>query len=547
MTYTLDWSETNLGGSAVDSYARGTILDFTDKPVGATAALSCTAAMGATDHMLAVFTIETSGSSLMTFDYKISTEAGWDKLHIDVDGVSQANYSGIVAWTSHPGISIPTAGVHTIRFRYSKDAGDVNADRVWIAKLNITNTVTVNDASGTVTTSDMEDGAIPAAVTTSTWTNSTSAPIAGTRSLRSPASPANSASYDLTVTKPAGGNYGTVGFDYKVSTEAGWDKLQVFPNPAAAGKVEFSGTASGRLAVILPPAESSVLFRYVKDGGGAGGADAVWIDNLSLPAAGGGGITGSLSAAVPRARSTLAGTATGPSYTGALSAPVPRARSTIAGTATAPSSSGTISAAAPRARSTITGTATAPTYSGSVSASVPVATGSLSGTSSPPVYAGTLSAAIPPTRSTITGTVTAPAGAATLSASLPRAIGGLTGTVTAPVWSGALDGDLAPVTGTILGIVTGPVFSGTIDASLPSLTGAAAGTSTVPSATGVLVAELPSLVGALTGVVAVDPSTLRDVDVLFVGTRLRDVAISTRARPLAVEHRQRPVTPQERP
>lgn len=287
-TYTLDWSETNLGGSAVVSYARGTLLDFTDKPVGATSALSCTAAMGAGDHVLAEFTIQTSGSSLMTFDYHVSTEAGWDKLHIDVDGVSQANYSGIVAWTSHAGISIPSAGTHTIRFRYFKDAGDMNADRVWIAKLNITNTVTVNDASGTVTTHNMEDGAIPSVVTTSTWTNSTSEPIAGSRSLRSPASPANSGTYDLTVTKPATSGYSTVGFDYKTSTETGWDKLLVFPDPGASGRAEFSGSTSGHLAVILPPAASSILVRYTKDGGGAAGSDAVWIDNLTMPAVGGG-------------------------------------------------------------------------------------------------------------------------------------------------------------------------------------------------------------------------------------------------------------------
>jgi hypothetical protein len=304
-TYTVDWSETDLGGSAVTSYGSGAILDFTDKPSGATSALSITSHQAdGVDNIMAEFSIETSGSSVMTFDYKVSTESGWDKFHIDVDGVSQANYSGTVAWTTHGAINIASAGVHTIRFRYTKDSGGAgNADRVWVALLNITNTVTVNDSSAAVDTYDMEDGAVPSFVTTSTWTNSTSEPITGSRSLRSPASPANSGTYDLEIEKAAGSDWAAVGFDFKVSTESGWDKLWLFPDATAsnipgtgspstsgeAGWLDWSGTTSGRIAVILPAAESSLLLRYTKDGGGAGGSDAVWIDNLDMPAAGGGG------------------------------------------------------------------------------------------------------------------------------------------------------------------------------------------------------------------------------------------------------------------
>ncbi len=304
-TYTLDWSETNLGGSAVASYARGAVLDYADKPTGATAALSCTRGLSAGDNNLCVLTVVTTGSSVLTFDYKVSTEPGWDKLHIDVDGVSQANYSGVIAWTSHAGISIPTAGTHTIRFRYNKDPGGVNLDRVWIAKLSITNTTTVNDDASTVDTHNLEDGSIPSFVTTSTWTNSTSEPIGGSRSLRSPVATAGNGSYGLTITKPAGTGYRAVGFDWKVSSESGWDKLFVYPDATAAavpthppapteaspGWLDWSGTASGRLAVILPAAASSFLVRYAKDSGGNVGSDAAWIDNLTLPSASGGGTT----------------------------------------------------------------------------------------------------------------------------------------------------------------------------------------------------------------------------------------------------------------
>jgi hypothetical protein len=371
-TFALDWSETNLGGSAVVSYARGAVLDFVDKPAGATAALSCTRGLSSGANNIAVLEVETTGSSVLTFDYKVSTEPGWDKLHIDVDGVSQGEWSGVVAWTSHPGVSIPAAGVHTIRFRYQKDPGGVNADRVWIANLNITNTVAANDDASTVDTATLEDGAIPAFVTTSTWTNSTSEPITGTRSLRSPTSTAGNGSYGLTVSKAATTDYRAVGFDWKVSSESGWDKLFIYPDSTAAsvpvhptapaegspGWLDFSGTASGRLAVILPPAASSLLLRYAKDGSGNVGSDAAWIDNIATPAAGGGGTdypratadTASPADAVTRAR-------TGPRTTADVAQPAdtlgrastrPRATSD---TATATDATSGVRTGAPRLRS----------------------------------------------------------------------------------------------------------------------------------------------------------------------------------------------------
>lgn len=555
-TYTLDWSQTNLGGSAVVSYARGAVLDYTDKPAGATASLSCTRGLSPGDTNLAVFTIVTTGSSVLTFDYKTSTEAGWDKLHIDVDGVSQANYSGVIAWTTHAGISIPTAGTHTIRFRYNKDPGGVNADRVWIAKLQITNTTTVNDDASTVDTYNFEDGAIPSFVATSTWTNSTSEPIAGTRSLRSPTSPANNGSYDMTVTKTAGIGYRAVGFDWKVSSESGWDKLFIYPDsttgvPAhptapsegSPGWLEWSGAASGRFAVILPAASSSFLLRYAKDGGGAAGSDAAWIDNITLPSAAGGPITGTLSASLPRSTASVTGTIAGPTYPGTLSAATPRATASLSGVAAGPAYAGTASAAVPRAAAVLAGTAAAPVYVGSVGATTPRTTATASGTVTPPSYTGTvaatlgatassitgsatapthlgtLTAPVPPTRAAITGSATNPAGSGSLSGVFARATAALTGTVVMPTWAGTLNGQLTSVTGTVPGVAVGPSFTGTLNSVLPGTEAALDGNAGVPTSSGVLVASLPSLKGALTGVVE-------------GGTALVDVAAAP-ARPAA--------------
>lgn len=450
MTYTVDWSETDLGGSAVTSYGSGAILDFIDKPAGATAALSLTSHQAdSTDNILLEVEVETSGSSTMTFDYKVSTESGWDKFHIDVDGVSQANYSGTVAWTTHSGISIPTAGTHTIRFRYNKDAGTAgNDDRVWIALLNITNTVTTNDAAGSVDTYDMEDGSIPSFVTTSTWTNSTSEPINGSRSLRSPATTAGSGSYDLEITKPAGSDYAAVGFDFKVSSEAGWDKLFVFPDASAsnvpasgspstagdAGWLEYSGSASGRLAIIMPAAETSMLLRYTKDGSGDGGSDAAWIDDVGMPASSSGAYDGTATSS-STATLTSAGVV-GKVATAALAATVTIAAAGVVGTSTGASSTSTAtitaagavgasSGASLAATATIdaAGTVTAAgTGSAALDATAALDAAGVVGTSSGAALAGT--AALDATGVTGTSSSAALAGTASITAAGTVVAGG---------------------------------------------------------------------------------------------------------------------------
>jgi hypothetical protein len=513
-TYTLDWSETNLGGSAVVSYAAGAVLDFTDKPSGATAALSLTANQGGSANVtIAEFSIETSGSSVMTFAYHTSSESGWDKLHIDVDGVSQANYSGATAWTTHAGISIASAGTHTIRFRYQKDgSGDTDADRVWVALLNITNTVTVNDASGSATTYNMEDGAIPSAVTTSDWTNSTSEPIAGTRSLRSPAATAASGSYDLEITQPAAADYTVVAFDWKVSSEFNYDEIYLFPDAAAAnvpasgapssagspGWLDYNDEAAGRLGFIIPPAGRTVLVRYAKDAGTDGGSDAAWIDNLSLPAATGsdGSVTG--------VAATASGQAPAPSFSGAANAtsvtatataqalaPSVSASSAVAGggpavaTAAAVAPNVSTSSVITAVTATSTGTALAPAASGSgTSADVSAVTATSTGTAHAPSISG---------ESTVTGggpaTATMQAQPPTFSAG--SVIAAIAATVTVVA--------LAPsVSTTGAGQVAAVRATATAAAPPPSVSASSTVTATLATSTATAVAPSASGTGAAT-------------------------------------------------
>lgn len=194
------------------------------------------------------------------------------------------------------------------------------------------------------------------------------------------------------------------------------------------------------------------------------------------------------------------------------------------------STAGTLSASVPRVRSTIAGTSTAPTWTGTVNASVPRARSTIAGTVTPPTYAGTIAAAIPPTRSTIAGTVTQPAGAGTLNATLPAVTSTIGGTATAPTWAGTLGGQLAPVTGTIAGTTTVPTFTGDLDATLPPLEGGVTGTATPPAGIGSLTPTLPRVTATIAGVVQVDdnlvPASARILAAISAPIARGDVTVS---------------------
>ncbi len=85
-----------------------------------------------------------TGPGILSFDWKVSSEASYDFLSVSLDGVQQARLSGDSAWISSV-INIP-AGAHTVQWSYAKDfslAGGVDAGWVdnvrFIASANAVN------------------------------------------------------------------------------------------------------------------------------------------------------------------------------------------------------------------------------------------------------------------------------------------------------------------------------------------------------------------------------------------------------------------------
>lgn len=71
----------------------------------------------------------------VSFYYKVSSEANWDKLNFYVDNVLTASWSGTVPWTlaTYP----LTSGVHTLKWTYIKDSSaSVGLDSAWVSQVS---------------------------------------------------------------------------------------------------------------------------------------------------------------------------------------------------------------------------------------------------------------------------------------------------------------------------------------------------------------------------------------------------------------------------
>ena len=74
---------------------------------------------------------ETNSSDSISFYYKVSSEAGWDKLHFYIDGQELGTWSGTIDWTK---ASYPVSqGRHTFKWSYTKDTSQTGgSDCAWI-------------------------------------------------------------------------------------------------------------------------------------------------------------------------------------------------------------------------------------------------------------------------------------------------------------------------------------------------------------------------------------------------------------------------------
>jgi hypothetical protein len=266
------------------------MLDYVNVPtgVGATASITWRSQPGVHNTNRAFelpLTLEAAGT--VSFYVKVSSEGSYDGVRFYIDDVQQNFWSGEGNFGL---VSFAVAsGAHTFKWAYTKDgSAEAGWDTAWIALLTVTNVAPASMPP--VKTSpldpavyDFEDGTIPPLITTTSWINSTSSPISGSRSLRTPLSTADSATYTATIAVPELPENGVVSADFKVDAESGdrlWFTLDNVDHPF------FMSTGGPKkIAFVIPQMAGTHTLRveYRKDSTLSSGEDAAWIDNLHIP------------------------------------------------------------------------------------------------------------------------------------------------------------------------------------------------------------------------------------------------------------------------
>ena len=120
---------------------------------------------------------QVTGAGILSFYWRVSSEAGWDFLEVYLDGTRQSRISGDTSWAQVT-LNITGSGTHTIRWVYDKDGSvDRLSDTGWVDQvswqgppdaLNLTAVTTVQTsrvhASATLSFTPAATGGSPAAI-----------------------------------------------------------------------------------------------------------------------------------------------------------------------------------------------------------------------------------------------------------------------------------------------------------------------------------------------------------------------------------------------
>jgi len=139
-----------------------------DEAEGALRAATCGRTLQKTDPPLlrpSSVELDVFGPSQLEFDWRPSSEADSDYLRLSIDDVVQTEVSGVDVDWAHVEQTI-SAGLHTVRFYYTKDNGtDDGDDTGWIDNLEITD----HCFSGAELTSQWVDAGAPVTVDGVWW------------------------------------------------------------------------------------------------------------------------------------------------------------------------------------------------------------------------------------------------------------------------------------------------------------------------------------------------------------------------------------------
>jgi len=131
-----DFESASLGSDWLTAGAAPWRVQNTDVYEGSNAARSGAISHNQSSSMSVSIDFTVDGS--ISFWHSGSTESGFDKLVLSMDGVQQATWDGVWGWTNS--VQAIPAGVHTFVWTYSKDVSiNSGRDQVWVDLVEVTN------------------------------------------------------------------------------------------------------------------------------------------------------------------------------------------------------------------------------------------------------------------------------------------------------------------------------------------------------------------------------------------------------------------------
>jgi len=239
-------------------------------------------------EMSSIFIFANFAAGDFDCDYRVSSESGFDRGYIIVDGVQIVNASGNGSWTAMPTQTF-SAGVHFIQFVYTKDDGvSSNDDTFYIDNVVLP---AITDISDLV--EDFPGGAVPSRDEwvndgTNPWQSSTGTP-ADIHGLKSKTSLANNGTSTLTYNSPTGSPAGVVFMAGFADSEQGFDffkllidDVEVYSDSGEFFNEEEIRTPLGYFSTVTSGTHK-YEFEYSKDGSALGGLDSGFLNLFSEP------------------------------------------------------------------------------------------------------------------------------------------------------------------------------------------------------------------------------------------------------------------------
>jgi hypothetical protein len=225
------------------------------------------------DNQESLLQTTVDGAGMLSFYWKVSSEAYYDFLEFYIDGELQDRISGSVDWQQMI-YTIAEPGLHTLEWRYTKDWSEsIGEDTGWVDRVEWSGSS--QPPSGNPLSDAMETSFSFTTGGDSDWFYQTTTFYNDLDAAQSGIISHNQESWMQTTVSGSG----NLSFYWKVSSENGYDLLEFYIDGSLQNSI--SGSVDWqKIEYQLSPGSHELKWRYVKDWSVTERDDAGWVDAL---------------------------------------------------------------------------------------------------------------------------------------------------------------------------------------------------------------------------------------------------------------------------